>query len=761
MPPYNEDMEVCKLIDSFFLKSSLLICSVVSQKDAVMSPEFNDEWFNGSSMATYSLPDIIHKWTAFDGLGTLSPLVIEVFLDLRELTGSQVVRLQDSDGNLWNVCSGTKKTEIMMERWLIELDNDSQTFRNYDETHVEEENISGQLVLLLRYLHTLVQLLPLYDIVKQQQEYIESYEHTHGASDRVLPTIGARIVDGSKPILSKGRIGLSKPLLGTYANVINDTNMPPHLEQKKITPVWTKYGLLRVSVSYRRDCKFVIEDTDAPVNTSLQVPNTLTTFKRAKEQSLKTGSLSPRSKGNSLALHFDKNRSTSNQNSLNQRKSISISRQVQPFKVGSINSAVMNMQNASQGSSRNPSNSSFFAGLQGRKASNGSANQTNLHPGNTSNVDGTSIDSGSKYMSSFGNLRRHSSINKNPDAVANERKLLNLQKTVSNQPSASPKSTEDILNFVKQLDDRPEIKGKFQRQRRNSNSINNIAASLLKFQNLKPGNDLLSEDLSMSVSMHLPHGQSTAAPQPGDTPGSSLSPHVQHGPTTIINNPAARRRSSSISHSHSPLPNFSGSVPYPSIPSKLIGQTGEPAHWPQGGVAMRKLQSEDDNVGPRQIHPGNSINVPTYNFYSRKNSITEENEDTDELLVNPHTLPYINHNTGIPSSSPKSLDSISSSFGKNRLPYRQQHHDLSQPTIVTTAVQANLHKPDVHSTDILEDQNRVMRKGSSVASDIKDAQRNMIKGLPNRKRSGDSITDSANDDDEMVFFMSDMNLSNE
>lgn len=787
----SDSLHICRLIDSFFLKSSLLICSVVSQKDAMMSPEFTEEWFRSPSTATYSLPDIIHKWTAFDGGGEpLPPLVIEVFLDLRDLTASQVVRLQDADGNLWNVCSGTKKTEIMMERWLIELDSESNTFHSHEETHGSDNNndeggnSAGQLVLLLRYLHTLVQLLPLHDLVKQQQEYAGSYEHAHSATDRVLPTIGARIVDGSKPILSKGRIGLSKPLLGTYANIINDTNMPPHLEQKKITPVWTKYGLLRVSVSYRRDCKFVIEDTDAPhipggsTTDTGPGPGALASLKKVRD----AGSLSPRSRGNTLAQQFDKgNRSSSNHNSFSQRKSISISRQVQPFKVGSVNSAVMNMQNASQGSSRNPSNSSFLTPGPGRKTSNGSANQisqTNLHPGaNNLSMDGTSVDSGSKYMSSFGNLRRHSSINKNHDAIAIERKHLNLQKTKSNQQqqSTSPKSTEDILNFVKQLDERPEIKGKLQRQRHNSSSINSISASLLKFQNLRPGNDMLSEDLSMSVSMHQPQGQPLAVDTllqtgraPTDTPGSSLSPHVQHGPRAISGgaNAAARRRSSSISHSHSPLPNFSGSAPYPSIPSKLIGEGSESPHAFQVGEPMKKLQSEDDTTDPgvrigAQL-PG-SINVPAYNFYSRKNSITEENEDADELLAIPPTAPRYgtHHMDTLPSSSPKSLESISSSFSKNMLPYRQQYQYLSQPAIVTTAVQANLHKPEIHSTDILEDQNRVMRKGSATAAEVKDTQKNMIKGMSHRKRSGDAIADSANDDDEMVFFMSDMNLSHE
>lgn len=776
MDSNKNETDIFTLINSFFLKSALLICSVVSQKDSQQFPIFDDAWFHSNDKSIYKLPDIINEWIHFNGKTVLPPLVIEVFLDLRDITNSNIVRLQDNEGNLWNVCKGNKKTEIMLERWLIELDNESASFKNYNITNHTENNTSNQLVLLLRYLYTLVQLLPVHDLAKDLDKEYESLDAIHGSNNekkKIIPTIGARIADGSKPILSKGRIGLSKPIISTYLNIINDSNIPSHLEQKKITPVWTQYGLLRVSVSYRRECKFVIEDTESQRSNSNQAYEVSYPIKREKlspDTSLVPGSLSPGSKGNSIQSSLSKNNSHSNQNSLNQRKSISITRQVQPFKVGSVNSVVMNNQNLSQNSSRNPSTSSFITGLQPRRGSNSSnigfPGQSISHLNNPSNhtlnMDSTSIESGSKYMSSFGNLRRHSSINKTPDMVNNDRKIINHNKIkqttqiASLQHSNSSNYSEDILNFVKLIDEKPEIKNKSHNQ--TNNSINNISNSLLKFQNLKPSNDLLSEDLSLSLSMD------PQQPQPQQQAESfAPSQSSQLNTLPIISN---RRRSGSSSHS--PLPSFSPPVHYPSIPSKLVGDANDDS--PSSGKNMREGSIDSrPNIGRhsrsssfdtantgQQIPSGN--NILNYRFNSRKNSITEE-EDDDELLANlrPKKNGVIESSNWKVSASPKSIDSISSSFGKTRVPYRQPYQQFSQPVIVATSAQANLHKPDIHSTDILEDQDRLLKKDES---DNRESQRNMIRlNHDTSKRNSRSLDNNQNDDDEMVFFMSDMNIS--
>lgn len=789
--------ELYRLIDRFFLKSSLLICSIVSHKPQD-TPIFDDLWFNSHSDKTYNLPDIINQWIDFDGNKTLPPLVIDVFLDLRDLTKNHLVRLEDDDGNLWNVCKGTKKTEVMLERWLIELDSDSTAFKTYDSSRESQTNLSDQITLLLRYLYTLIKLLPVYELSKQYERQDDNDDPTRAYSSKLTPIIGARIVDGSKPILSKGRIGLSKPILGLYANVINDTNIPPHLEQKKITPVWTKFGLLRVSVSYRRDCKFVIEDTTIQ-NTNKTQPAVHDTLgvvtgkdKVTPDINLRTGSLSPRSKEGTSFMSYDKNnKSISNQSSFNQRKSISITRQVQPFKVGSVNSVVMNNQNMSQNSSRNPSNSSFINSIQARRTSNGSTTgfigHLNTPSNNALNVDSTSVDSGSKYMSSFGNLRRHSSINKNQEAIAHERKLLNINKqhSITNtttgtsvgvypsgsvQSSVSPEATEDILKFVKILDEKPDIKGKHPSH--SNNSVNVISSSLLKFKNLKPSNDLLSEDLSMSVSLNQPHDEQGAKPPTHTDPYiASFPSHLQTVPITDNNTAGRRRRSSSISNSHSPLPSiFTPPVHYPSIPSKLVdghneSEEAESRNTVELNTAVLKTARYANTESGDHItsHSIPRVMSSNYNLASRKNSIDEEDEDQDEeLFVNPQQISYneISDKQIRVSSSPRSIDSIASSFNRNRIAYKQPYQQFSQPVIAQTSAQAKLHKPGIHSTDILEDQDRLIRRRDSEEGNVR---RNMVHTDNDRHGSNNGTThnNQNEEDDDMVFFMSDMNLSHE
>lgn len=120
--PDNNDKEILMLIDNFFLKSCLLICSKeLSSSDSLREYlHLSGSWFEiMENYQTYDLPHSIDTWLHFDGKSTLPPLVIETYLDLRDLPESFLLRLMDKDGNLWSVCKGTNKTEVVLERWLL------------------------------------------------------------------------------------------------------------------------------------------------------------------------------------------------------------------------------------------------------------------------------------------------------------------------------------------------------------------------------------------------------------------------------------------------------------------------------------------------------------------------------------------------------------------------------------------------------------------------------------------------------------------
>lgn len=672
MAPLKTDKEIIELIDNFFAKSTLLICSTKSSRLQTPSdqvPQFDEEWFSSQINEDLDPSDIIKQWSSFDGEKELPPLVIETFLDLRQLGPSHWITLKDDEGNLWNVCKGTKKTEIVLERWLIELDRNSASFKSHKPSDEDASNLPRQLILLFRYLYTLIQLLPANDL------YLSLSKGSVLHNSSPIVGVATRILDGSKPILSKGRIGLSKPIISTYSNVVNESNMPSHLEQRKITPVWTRFGLLRVSVSYRHDCHFEVHDGEEEYHNNQYLPEP-TARRLSANRSM---SLSPQTHAGSM--------NSMDQNS-SQRKPVFISRQLQPFKVGSVGSAPVPQ---SQTLTRNPSSSSSIsANLQAQRSSNslGVGNlQTQLPPQDIY-IESTSVGSASKYSSSFGRIRRHSST-KYSDHIDKPAKPI----------KQADAHSEDLLDFVKLIDEKPELKIK-----RNPAGTMDISNSLMKFQNLKPTNDFISENLNLSMSMDPSH----------------------------VNQ---RHRS----NSHSPIPSFSPSINYPSIPSRF-SQT----HLNESVMALASRRNSTETPKPNiaSFH-GSSVSSNRLSIDEKESSSYNESindvgneDDDDDLLMNQALL----SNSRLKRyNSPRSVESVSSSIPRNRLAIVQPSQ-YSQPTTSAVPAYAKLHRPGVRRTEILEKE----PKKEDTDNPDKNSQRE---------------EEEEEEDEDLLFFMSDMNLS--
>lgn len=657
----GNDNQVIELIQNFFLKSAGLVTTVESNRYSLddTSIEFDDEWFDMNIDVLHDLPPIIDKWTNFDGTQELPPLVIETFLDLHLLPSSYTVRLRDDESHLWAVSKGNKKSEIVLERWLIELDKESTSFKNHVQSGsgVSPEKLDQQLRLLFRYLFTLLQLLPSNDLMMALNNQSESH------NTPIPVDIKTRILDGSQPILSKGRIGLSRPIISSYSNIINNSNIPAHLEQKKITPVWTKYGLLRISVSYRRDCQFIFQDLNEDNS-----PNTQITNQPAKTNEISI-SLSPRSKNDPNQISHPSW----------QKKFISSSKQFQPFIVGSVGSA----NTPNQNSSRNPSNSSVVGPHYHpqHRLSIGSSTSVSTQP----NYEGTSVGSTSKFASSFNNLRRHSSVRYHESTEK-------LAKTDKN----NYEDTDDLMEFVRLIEAKPELQPK---KGLSGLQDKNLSGSILRYQKLRPSNDMLSEDLALSVSIDPIHGS---------------------------------QRRNSNSHSHSPVASFSPSGHFSSINSKL----SQPHLAVRGSSStVNSRRNSVDKVLASALSPIYGGDIPEYHTKSHNpvfNEVDDEEEGNDDLLVN--KIP-ININKHKMSTSPRSIDSISNSLTRNRTPFRQPYQ-YSQPTTIATQAYAKMHRPTVRSSDAISEINS--RKGDNFHQLIND-----------------------NDEDDLVFFMSDMNLTRE
>lgn len=204
-----------------------------------------NKWFN-----LYLGKDVVPKeelklWKSLNLSSTISPMIIEVYLDLRGLKNKQTVVLKDDSGNPWTVCKGgSKKQEVVLERWLVEFDPTGASGAQIDELPL----IYKQAIVLLRCLYAYERLMPVYRL--------------RGVLSKTGLTIGSRILDGKSPISSKGRIGLSKSII-PHQMLLTET----HLIHKFFRQIQTSFGAFKISVAFRKHCNFSLVENEELIST--------------------------------------------------------------------------------------------------------------------------------------------------------------------------------------------------------------------------------------------------------------------------------------------------------------------------------------------------------------------------------------------------------------------------------------------------------------------------------------------------------------
>ncbi|KAG7800406.1 hypothetical protein KL944_003979 [Ogataea haglerorum] len=490
--------KLAQIIQNFFLKAAHVIFhfrvafpSVVLQPedsygamgDSFSQSKYNNRWFN-LDLGNYQIPrNELSLWRNKDIL-SLPPLVVETYLDLRGLSSNQTLMLDEV------IVKTNKKSEIVLERWLIEFDLSS-----FDNEVMEFPSIYKKIIILFRSLYLLAGLLPSY---KLRDKLVKS------KSKNSAIHVSCRILDGSKPITSKGRIGLSKRLLSE----------DEHTSSKKLQPVLTPIGAFRVSVSYRTNCNFQVSDNEEALSSQFMLdhlPSVRTNYD---------------SDGNSLTspMEYLQNRVSSASIHLSDQspRRRSSTRSVQLFKVGSINSSSSPPPGATQS---NQSVSSFSTSKPIPVTLNKTNSSASLVPILRQNRDslpksigsmvqnqvqdtGHQVSSNSrKFSSSFGSrFRKVSSRNNSLDGqlvVANQpfstptnNPILHNFRSRNKSPSVSstelgPSSSiymdDDLDSFMKMLDSKPDL-------RFPSNSPSVYEDPLANFKTFQKSNDFLTLD---------------------------------------------------------------------------------------------------------------------------------------------------------------------------------------------------------------------------------------------------------------------------
>ncbi|VEU22028.1 DEKNAAC103025 [Brettanomyces naardenensis] len=238
----KQSENLAQIIQNFFVKSAQVILGARTTPPPpteVPSPHHHtNQWFNIELEDSGLLsPEDLALWKTRDIL-LMPPLVVETVLDLRGLEPNQTLVVDDG-----TIVKTEKKSEIVLERWLVEFD-----LNTFDNDSVELPGIYKKLIILFRSLYMLVRLLPAYRL---QNSLMESRQAPCNVSVR------AKVIDGTRPIISKGRIGLSKALSEPKTR-----SKGGHLTSRMLEPILTPIGALKVSTSYRVDCNFELRDNE-------------------------------------------------------------------------------------------------------------------------------------------------------------------------------------------------------------------------------------------------------------------------------------------------------------------------------------------------------------------------------------------------------------------------------------------------------------------------------------------------------------------
>lgn len=146
----------------------------------------------------------------------------------------------DSKGKSWTVTKGTKRTEIVLERWIIENTESLKSDQNQ-----ELPTIYKYVIILMRSLYTYTRLMPSWNLKNKLSS----------KPGNTLLSVGCRILNGSHVISSKGRIGLNRRIKDADSLEVNSFSFD-------VIP--TPLGTLKVSVSYRSECDFFVKNSSVP-----------------------------------------------------------------------------------------------------------------------------------------------------------------------------------------------------------------------------------------------------------------------------------------------------------------------------------------------------------------------------------------------------------------------------------------------------------------------------------------------------------------
>ncbi|KAF3040449.1 autophagy protein 13 [Didymella heteroderae] len=253
-PDQRNSQKVNQVIQNFFTKAALTIIS----SRVILPQAFNtsggirqNKWFNVVLDDSDEVQQQLAEWKTMDAMaGDHPPLCIEIFLDTKALGHKQSLVIRDDDGKRWdvsraldNASSGrsAKATQVLLERWTISVGDKSLVHPT--ELNDPLPNVYKKAVVLFRALYTYIRFIPAfkyYKIVAKQP-----------ANSPALK-LAYRITNGN----------FKSPHVDTIDLPLYQSDEPV-TDRQDFEPSHSPVGPLRISVQYRTNCEFTVEDSES------------------------------------------------------------------------------------------------------------------------------------------------------------------------------------------------------------------------------------------------------------------------------------------------------------------------------------------------------------------------------------------------------------------------------------------------------------------------------------------------------------------
>ena len=488
------------------------------------------------------------------------PLVIDVYLDTTRLAQNQTLVAVDDEERRWDVAealakastdSGAVQTDIVYERWTIELEDPSSAPKA--QLSDPPPNVYKKGVVMLKSLYTYARFLPGWKFSRR---------------------IARNKANGPVP-KPRFRISNAVNIEGDTLGVPLSTSGPV-TEEYHFAALPCVLGLLKVSVKYRSDCNFELVTAERLLSERF-APSTAVSSTRTSDSA--SGELSQDSRykpwtrmpnaeeeeigGSSMRPSSAFPQATSSKSSLKHEVALpsSFPRRpsvtFQPFKAGSLSSSpASGLMIPGSPSGSLPKNVGMTLPQHNRSRSSLTTlpQQALRTPGLTSETAVASSGSGSpkpapiqRYSSSFGNRKARfpSSVGSKTEEDGNSSRgsvsssTHRASVTLNDAESASHEDSDNISDFIKLLEKSSQGLPSFNKTDQASLDANSqrTAAQYSKFAKMKDSTTQFSESLSSSLMLHRSSTSSSrqSSNVPGlistsSSPGKAISPHTPHMP---------------------------------------------------------------------------------------------------------------------------------------------------------------------------------------------------------------------------------------